>query len=292
MKKKQIVFIVNPISGIRKKECVPDVIERYLDKDIYDAQILYTEYAGHARGLAQKAIADGTDVIVAVGGDGSVNEVAKELINTNVTMGIIPYGSGNGLANYLNIPLNNHKAIELLNKCNTMAIDTISINDDLSVSIAGIGFDALVAKLFSTQKTRGFFTYLRIVAGEYLSYRPKKYTLTYNGETIVRRALFISFANSDQFGYNTTIAPDAKINDGLIDVCIVKKIPLFRIPYLAHMLFLKRIHKTKFVELIKTDEIFVSRKKNRVINIDGESKKLEKELHFKVNHLSLKVIVP
>ncbi len=292
MDKKTIVFIVNPISGIHKKHSVPDEISCFLDKDKYESKVLFTEYAGHAGPLARQAVADGVDIVVAVGGDGSINEVTKELANTKATMGIIPLGSGNGLANFLNIPINTRKAIEIINNCNVMDVDTISINNDLFVSIAGIGFDALVAKKFSTQKTRGFFTYFRIVLGEYLSYRPKKYTLTYDGQTITRRALFISFANSDQFGYNTSIAPDAEINDGLIDVCIVKKIPLYKIPYLAHMLFLKRIHKSSYVELIKTDEIFVTRKKNRVINIDGESKKLEKELHFKVNPLSLKLIVP
>ncbi len=290
--KKRIVFIVNPISGIRKKQNVPDDIDHYLDKEKYDAQILFTEYAGHAGPLARKAVADGADIIVAVGGDGSINEVSKELVYTKVTLGIIPLGSGNGLANFLNIPINVRKAIEILNNGNEMTIDTISVNDDYFVSIAGVGFDALVAKHFATQKRRGFMTYFRIVSNRYINYRPKKYILNCNNETITRRALFISFANSDQFGYNTSIAPDAKINDGLMDVCIVTKVPLLKIPYLTHMLFHKRVHESKYVELIKTDEIFVSRKKNRVVNIDGESKKLTKDLHFKMNHLSLKVIVP
>ncbi len=292
MKKQKIVFIINPISGIVKKKNVDTQIALSIDKEKYDYQILYTAFAGHAVELTVQSVKEGVDVIVAVGGDGSVNEVVNGLKGSNVKLGIIPLGSGNGLARFLKIPLNFKDAIKVINNSNFIAVDTVSVNDRLFLSIAGIGFDALVAKRFAKYHKRGFWSYFTIATKEYRMYRPKNYQLTMNGDVISRRALMIVFANSDQFGYNTSIAPNALINDGLIDVCIVKKIPVYKLLFFIQLLFLKQLNKTSYLEIIKTNELWVERKRNKVVNIDGEPVKLSKNLHIKVNHLALNVITP
>ncbi|MFZ4741776.1 MAG: diacylglycerol/lipid kinase family protein [Bacteroidales bacterium] len=292
MEKQKIVFVINPISGMVKKENVGNQIALYIDKEKFDYQIINTEYASHAIEITAHAVSNGADIIVAVGGDGSVNEVVNGLKGSNVKLGIIPLGSGNGLARFLKIPFQIKAAIEVLNNGNYTAVDTVNVNDRVFLSIAGIGFDALVAKRFAKYHKRGFWSYFTIATKEYRMYRPKKYQLTLNGETITQRALMIVFANSDQFGYNTSIAPHALINDGLIDVCILKKIPTYKMLFFIQLLFLKQLDKTKYLEIIKTDELWIERKRNKVVNIDGEPIRLTKNLHVKVNHLALNVIIP
>ncbi|MFZ4400190.1 MAG: diacylglycerol/lipid kinase family protein [Bacteroidales bacterium] len=292
MEKQKIVFIINPISGIVKKKNVGNQIASFIDKEKYDFHILNTEYAGHAVDLTAQSVKEGADIIVAVGGDGSVNEVVNGLNGSNVKLGIIPLGSGNGLARFLKIPFMIKNAIDVINNGSYTAVDTVNVNDRVFLSIAGIGFDALVAKRFAKYHKRGFWSYFSIATEEYRMYRPRKYQLTLNGETIKRRALMIVFANSDQFGYNTAIAPHAKINDGLIDICIVKKIPVYKMLFFIQLLFLKQLYKTNYLEIIKTSELWIERKRNKVVNIDGEAVKLTKKLHIKVNHLALNVLIP
>lgn len=291
--KKKLLFIINPISGSSHKESFPDFVDRVLDKSHYDYEIKYTERAGHASEISSAAVANNIDIVVAVGGDGTINEVARCLVNTRTQLGIIPSGSGNGLARHLNIPLHFEGALRLINKGICSKIDTATINGDVFISIAGVGFDALVAKLFAEDPNRGFFTYFKIVAAKFQSYKPKHYTLTLDNKTTIETdALFIAFANSSQFGYNTTIAPEAKLNDGLLDVCIVEKPPIFEMPLIINLLLLKRIHKSKFVQVYKASEITVKRNKNRTINLDGEPLKLKKKLKIKVNPLSLNILIP
>ena len=292
--RKTIRFIVNPASGSsrsRSKE-IEQLVDEHLDKTLFIPDMAFSTAPGQPLLLSRKAVEEGIDIIVAVGGDGSVNEVAKGLTGSKVTLGIIPMGSGNGLARHLNIPIDAAKAIETLNSGNTVLIDTVSINDDQFVSIAGVGFDALVADKFAESESRGFLTYFRIATRAYPFYKPKKYILDIDGKIFKRRALFISFANSDQFGYNTTIAPNADITDGMMDVCIVQKIPLFKAPLIAHLLMAKKIDQSSYVEIIQAKKVFLKRRKNEVINIDGEPVLLSRDLSIKVNHLALRVAIP
>jgi len=291
--RKRILFIVNPISGSRRKRNLPQLISDNIDKKKFEITIAQTQYAKHAIEISKQAVADGYDVIVAVGGDGTVNEVASQMIHSNSALGIIPGGSGNGLARHLNIPLTPVRAIELLNKGIATNIDTATINGIPFVSIAGVGFDAMVAKKFAKSPRRGFLTYFRIAANEFLNYKPKKYTLKFDdGLFIKRRAFFIAFANSNQFGYNAQIAPNARLNDGKIDICIAQKPNVFQTPVVANLLLLKLIDKSPLMDIISTSEVVITRKKNKVVNIDGEPIKLDRELVVKVVPSSLKVIIP
>ncbi len=292
MTKKRIIFIVNPISGVSKKGQLVKHIESTVDKSKFEYVILYTEGPGHATKICQAYTDMETDIIVAVGGDGSVNEVAKGLVGSETALGIIPAGSGNGLAHHLKIPVNYKKAIDIINKHKVIKIDTGSINDQLFVSIAGIGFDAYVAEKFSHGSRRGFLSYARIVAEEYPTYKSKKYKIEINGKIIETKALFIGFANSDQFGYGTSIAPFAKIDDGLLDVIIMKKPTVIEIPLLASLLYWRQVDKWKHIEFIKAAELTVEMEKGKWVNIDGEPKLLGEKLNIKVAPQSLNIIVP
>ena len=292
-KKKKIIFIINPISGTRRHRNLDALIDKNLDKTKYQYEIKYTQFAGHAIYLSKEAVEKGTDIIVAVGGDGSINEVASQMINTTSALGIIPLGSGNGLARHLGIPRIIPWAIKLINKGNITEIDTATVNGKPFISIAGVGFDAYVAKLFARNSRRGFLTYAHIIANNYLYYKPKKYKLHFeDGKKIKTKALFVSFANSNQFGFNTAIAPNARLRDGMLDVCIVQKPKIFDLPIILNLLLLRVIDKSQYVKIIRTNRFVIKQKRNRVVNIDGEAVKIDKKLKVKVNPLSLKIIIP
>lgn len=291
-RKKGLLFIINPISGIGKQKNIAELIREHANTSIFDYHVKFTQAPGHATELAKEAVASGINVVVAIGGDGTVNEIGQALVGSETALGIIPTGSGNGLARHLKIPFSFEKAIDVINRCKIRKIDTATINDQIFLSIAGVGYDAFVAKKFASAPKRGFFTYFRIVSNEYSQYQPKKYILEVDGRIIRRKALSITFANSNQFGNNTSIDPHAKLDDGLIDVCIVRRIPLWLVPFYVPMLFFKTFHKTHYIEIIRAKNATVTRKKGKTIHLDGDPLKTGKVLEMKVNPLSLNIIVP
>lgn len=290
--KEKILFIINPISGVGKQKSVEKAIEKKLDKRKFDYSIEYTEYAHHATLISFQASIQGVDIVVAVGGDGSINDCVRGLIDTDVTLGIIPAGSGNGLARHLNIPLNIEYAIEILNQRCRANIDTIRVNNKIYVSIAGIGFDALIAKEFKQTRTRGFNKYFSLIVQNYPFYESKKYVLEIDDKKIETEALFISFANSNQFGYNAVIAPKAELDDGMIDVSIVKKVPLMLLPWTAQLLFFRSLDKSIYVKRYKAKKVRVINDSSCLLNLDGESILMDRELNFSVNPQSLNVLIP
>lgn len=291
-RKKKILFIINPISGVGKQRTIGKAIRRKLDLSLFEYNISYTKYPHHAVEIAKEAVSNGFHIVVAVGGDGSANDVAQGLINSNTTMGIIPLGSGNGLARHLKIPFNIAKAIDVINKLKTEMIDTARINGKLFISIAGIGFDALIAEKFALDKRRGFWSYFNKTIREYFKYSPLEYTINIDQKQIKRDALLISFANSSQFGYNASISPTASICDGYIDLCIVNKMSAFRAAILAHKLFLKNIDSSKYIEVYKVKEAFISCKEPASIHIDGDTSERLKEIHLNIQPKTLSIIVP
>jgi YegS/Rv2252/BmrU family lipid kinase len=269
------------------------VVKRHLNKTKFTYEFKFTEYAGHAAVLSKEAVKNNTGIIVAVGGDGTINEIASQMIGSESVLGIIPLGSGNGLARHLGIPRIVPLAIRQINRFNVTSIDTATLNGVPFISIAGMGFDAKVARLFSKSQKRGFFTYAHLITNHFLQYKPKKYRLKLeDGTEITKRAFFISFANSNQFGYNTAIAPNAQLRDGQLDICIVQKPNVFELPIIANLLLLRAIDKSQYVETIRASRFTVQQKRNRWINIDGEPKKLKKKIDVEVKPLSLKVIIP
>jgi len=292
--KKKIVFIVNPKAGITPKSKV--VIEllagNIIPSSRFIPEVLFTERIGHATELAKDAIAKGADIIVASGGDGTVNEVACAMVDTDIPMGILPAGSGNGLARCLGISMSYALALRTIIKGNTKVMDVAYVNDMLYTSIAGIGFDAFVAQKFSESVIRGMISYMQIILNEFSSYKPLNYTLTIDGVQIEKQALMIIFANSDQFGFNTRIAPDAKVDDGLLDICIIKKMPVSQLMTVGYHLMKGTPGKSGFAEYYKGKEITIENISDPLMNIDGEPKIIKSPVSIKIKPLSLRVIVP
>lgn len=291
--KRNLLFIVNPISGIGKQKKIEELLETNIDKTLIDYTVRYTERIHHGKDLAREAVEQGCfDAIVAVGGDGSVNDVVSGLVGSNMALGIIPCGSGNGLARNLKIPLTPAHAIEVLNHYKIAEIDTIYLNNRVVTSIAGIGFDARVARRMKQTRVRGLQAYAKIIITDYPTYKEHTFRLSIDGNEIERKAWFISFANSNQFGYNTAIAPLAKLDDGLIDVCIVDRIPLLHLPLTAPLLYLNHFELSQHVEYFKAHEVTVFNNDEKWVNIDGEGERIGTELHFHNVRKSLKVLVP
>lgn len=285
------LFIVNPFSGVGRGKAIERHLFQHFNHELFNYELVYTERPGHATELCEAAVEKGIQLVVAVGGDGTVNEVARPLVGQKVSLGIIPSGSGNGLARHLKIPMETNKAVQVLNTKKTRRIDTVEVNDMFFLSIAGVGFDAVVAHKIAGEKRRGFLGYFRIAIGEYIKYRPKMFTMVIDGKKVKRKALFISFANSDQFGYNTSIAPHAKIDDGMIDICIMKKVPLWKTIFMAPLLYLRKIDRSPYVEIMRAREVDL-KQKNKRINLDGESVKMSNRLKIRVVPRSLEVVVP
>lgn len=290
--KKTALFIVNPHSGTRGKDHIPNLLKKYLDKTIYDWDVIFTRYAGEARELSN-AGKDKYDLIVATGGDGTINEVARPLLNSRAVLGIIPCGSGNGLARHLGIPLNPAKAIALLNYQHVTKIDTINLNDDVFLNVAGVGFDAHIARTFASSKKRGFLSYAMIALQEIRRFKSTDYNLFIDGVEKIENAPFlISVANSSQFGNNAYIAPDARIADGLMDVCVLRPFPFWYYPTLIGRLFTGTLMASKYFECWqgKSVRIEISDKaKDPCIHLDGDPYPIEKTINFSVNPLSLQV---
>ncbi len=291
--KKKIIFIINPISGHHNKNNFPNLVEKHIDKNQYEYSIVFTEYAGHATELTKKAIEDDFDYIAAVGGDGTINEVAKCLIGKRQILVIVPLGSGNGLARHLELPFKPERLIsEVINKGKVYKIDTAVMNDIPFISIAGIGFDALIADYFAKDENRGFITYAKLVTEKYPNYRQKEYTLILDDEKSIEcKPFFVTFANSSQFGYNAEISPKASVQDGLIDVCIFKKPTILEVPIVATYFLAKQIDKSNFIDIYKAKKIRVIRKVAEVANIDGEAVEMSKDITVEIIPLSLNVLL-
>ena len=284
--------MINPVSGISNKDRIRQILNEKLKDSGVDHEVKFTGYPGHGTELAREAAEKGFDAVVVAGGDGSVNEVAKGLVNSDVALGIIPTGSGNGLAHFLHIPFNLGKAIDNIIDFQIKKIDTFTVNENFGCNLAGVGFDAQVAVEFSKVKRRGFWSYFRIVLQEYITYESEEFILEFDGKTIKRRALMICFANSNQFGNNAVIAPDARADDGLIDICIISKVPLLEAPVMGTMLVSKLLNKTHYAEYFKTREVILHKSAGVPLHIDGDPMDADNKIHLKVNPLSLNVIVP
>ena len=241
--------------------------------------------------LAQDAVEQHYDIVAVAGGDGSINEVGTQLIGTDIALAIIPCGSGNGLSRCLHIPLDPLKALELINRKAICQIDTVKVNDVPFISISGTGYDAQVADDYAKDQHRGFETYFRYIIKNYFKLGEKDYTIVLPERTINTKAFFISFANSNQMGYDVPISPNASLWDGLVDICIVRKPNALELPIVGGYFLSKNMDKAPKVDIIQTPSVDILRPEAAVVNIDGESIMFEKDLHIRINPLSLNVIV-
>jgi diacylglycerol kinase (ATP) len=287
--KRKALFIINPVSGGKSKEGVPDLIEKNLDKAIFESTIIYSDGIRHAHELAQRAI--GTyELVVAVGGDGTVNEIASAIVCSNTVMGILPYGSGNGLSRFLGIPMDTEKAIRNLNNWHVEAIDAATANGDWFFNMAGMGFDAHIAEVFSHEEKRGFSTYVKSAFHEISNYKADTYYIDVDGVESKHEAFMLSFANSSQYGNNAHVSPDASVQDGLLDVCIIRQFPLWRFIEMGVRMFTKTADGSKYVSIMRGKHIKIRRDKPGPMHLDGEPRIAGTNVEIIVIPSSLKII--
>jgi YegS/Rv2252/BmrU family lipid kinase len=288
---RHITFIINPVSGTTKKKNIPKLIEDVFGDSNIEVAIRKTEYAGHAKEIAAELSEQGNTEIIAVGGDGTINEVVNGIKDSGATFGIIPSGSGNGLARHLGISMRAKRAMELIKLGHTQQIDLMKINGEYSANVSGVGFDALVAHQFQNSKTRGFISYAQISMNEFFKYQPQTYKINIDGKDMEREAFLISFANSSQFGNNAFIAPKASLTDGLIDVCILKPFPVIATAIVFERVMAKTINNSKFMDIIQGKKIVIKNTTN-IYHLDGDPRESENDLEIEICAGILKLIVP
>jgi len=291
--KTKVLFIVNPISGAKSNEDLSLLLEQNLEHSKFDYQYIETQYRDHATEIAHKAVIDNFNIVVACGGDGTINEVAKALVHTDTTLGIIPMGSGNGFAMHIGMGRNTRKAIQLLNQAEILCIDTCTINERFFINLAGIGFDALIAYRVDKGRSRGLKMYAKTVSKELFKFKAETFTIRTADNKIIKGAYsIIAVANAAMYGFNFNIAPKAKLTDGLLDIVLIKKSSIARMLLGSWRMLNKTLDKSSLVEIIKSKEVTISTDKPYYYHIDGESFRFNTDLHFKLIPRSLKVLFP
>ncbi len=289
--KKKIVFIINLTSGTSDKTIMPQLINDYLDKDKFEYEIVTTQYPGHASEISTKAKNDGVDIVVAVGGDGTVNEVARSIVHSQTALGIIPSGSGNGLARHLLLPMNAKKAIEIINECEIHELDYGIINGYPFFCTCGMGFDAFVSMKFAESGRRGPITYAENILREGLKYKPETYVIEDENGTNTYKAFLISCANASQYGNNAYIAPKASMSDGLMDVIIMEPFDMLEAPQISIDMFNKTLNKNAKIKTYQSKKIHIHRTKPGVIHYDGDPVMAGEDIDVEIKPKGIKIII-
>lgn len=291
----RILFVVNPISGILGKRAVVNSIPRLLDGDRFTYDIAETSYAGHATELARNAANRGIDIVCAIGGDGTVNEVARAILHTRTALAIIPLGSGNGLARHLHIPIDATRAIRLINDTPAHHIDYGLVNAHPFFCTCGVGFDALISREFATAKVRGPLSYAEQVLRHALTYNAETYEMDVEDEHGTHRklrALIIACANACQYGNNLYIAPQASVRDGLLDVTVIMPFNVLEAPQIAVQLINGTLKPSACIRTFRCRHLTIRRKQQGPIHFDGEPTNADPLLDVSVVHRGLLCICP
>lgn len=293
IEKKKIAFIINPISGTQGKEQILKWLDERLDKEKYIPEVIYTEWAGHGVEIAAQKAKEDTFAVVAIGGDGTINEIARALVHTKTALGIIPCGSGNGLARHLQIPMEPKQAIDIINEGLIDIIDYGKINDVPFFCTCGVGFDAFVSLKFSKAGKRGPLIYLEKTLLESLKYRPETYELEMDGNATQRyKAFLIACGNASQYGNNAYITPQATLNDGLLDVTILEPFTVLDVPSLSFQLFNKTIDQNSRIKTFRCKTLRIHRSKTGVVHFDGDPMMMGETVEVNIVQRGLQVIVP
>ena len=290
--KPKVRFIINPISGGKKKDHIPDAIRKACLELNIDADIFLCSSIAETKEKTKEAIHLNYQAVIAVGGDGTINLIGAELVNTQVALGIIPMGSGNGLARSLRIPFNIKQAINSICEFNMQSIDTGEVNGIPFINLSGIGFDAHVAGIFHNSQRRGLISYAKIILREFYQFTQEPIELHMDGEIIHTKAFLLAVCNGPQFGNNAIIAPLASLRDGVFHITILKRLKWFDAPRLAYRLFRGTIHLDSNTDCFSAKSLTIVRSNNGLMNIDGEPIMLSKNLRIEMRPLSLNVIVP
>lgn len=290
--KKKIRFIVNPRSGANRKRNLPGLIQKYVDYSQFEVEICLTEYAGHAVELAREAAENGVFIVVACGGDGSVNEISSPLIGTKTVLGVVPSGSGNGFASHLGIGRNLVRAIQSLNNGTVITVDTCRLNDRAFVNLAGIGFDGVVSKRLHDSRVRGLWAYIRYTLEEVWAFKMQQLDIQVDGREIMRKCLLVEVANAPIYGYGFSIVPHANFKDGQMEVLVLNAASKWRYLFESWRFLNRSFHKSRFAECFTCKEIVVKSRTKTCYHIDGEGFDLNGEARFSILPNSLRVMVP
>lgn len=289
---KKIRFIVNPFSGISKKGNLKERIETHLDLSQFSYELCYTEYAGHAITIAAEAREAGYDMVVVVGGDGSVNEVAQSLIGSDTILAVLPGGSGNGFAMHIGMGRNVNKAIQKLNTGKILTIDTCKMNEKAFVNLAGVGFDGMVANKIRKSTLRGFWAYFKHSIIAAFTYQMQEFEIEIDGKNFKKSCFIFEVANAPMYGYGFELVPTAKFDDGLLEILFLKKVPKWRYLLSGWRFFNKSMHKSSLAESFQAKEVRIKPSIFPIgAHIDGEGFLLEEDLKFTILPASLKVMV-
>jgi YegS/Rv2252/BmrU family lipid kinase len=286
-------FIYNPRSGHNAKN--PYLLARareFVVEQKLEADVVLTERPRHATELAQRAIDDGCELVVAIGGDGTMNEVAAALIDSPATLGLIPCGSGNGLGRHLGIPGPGKGAFRALLNGEVRVIDTGLANGIPFFNAMGVGFDAEISHRFNRLTNRGLPAYMHTTFGALFSFRSQRYVIRNDSLSIATNAFIISVANSDQYGNDCFIAPGARVDDGRLDITVLKSVDLFNALPIALRLFTKSIDGSPSVHRLLGSHFIIERPGPGLLHTDGETHETTAQIEISVRPRSLRVMAP
>lgn len=291
---KSILFVINPHSGKNRHKQIETFANDILSPEKFKVDFVYTRFAGHALELSRVGVEKEYDIIVAVGGDGTIHEVSQSVIHSKSAMAVIPMGSGNGFARFFGIPSNIRKAIEIIADANEQVIDSILCNNEYFVNVAGFGFDAQIGDIYdkSCAEERGGLNYVKLIVEEYLHYPIQKGKFLINGEEVEKSFFMATVANSNQWGLNAKIAPKADISDGKFELVLVKEMPAFDVIPATIRLFINQFNNSRHVETLHLEEFTIENPIPRLIHLDGEPRMITGDITFKIQKQSLKCIVP
>ena len=290
MPKTRLLFIANPISGTRSKEPVVASIPMFIDSTRFEWKVAWTDHRGHAAELALEAAKNDVDVCVAIGGDGTVNEVARSLCHTQTALAIVPMGSGNGLARHLQIPMDPDGALRVINDCAIKSLD-YGINDIPFFCTCGMGFDAFISEKFAAAGKRGLGTYIEKALQDGLSYKPETYELTLDGQKEVHTAFLVACGNASQYGNNFQIAPQASMSDGLLDVTIMEPFGMLKAPKIVMQMLRGTLDKNPAIHTYQCRSLHVHRSVPGVIHFDGEPAEAGTDIDIHLVEKGLRVVV-
>ena len=291
-KRRHILAIINPVSGTGSKDKIPRLIDTVVDQEKNDVSIVMSEYAGHAREIATQAVNDGIEIVIAIGGDGTVNEVGSALCGTDTALAIVPSGSGNGLARHLRISMNASRALQVLNNGVVGQFDYCTINGKPFFCTCGMGFDAAVSYKFSNEGTRGFITYIKTALSEYIKYQPQDYVINIDGTELKEKAFVIACCNAAQYGNNAYIAPRATMQDGLIDVTVMHPFNMIESPLIGARLFLRQLNHDNHVSIYRGKHVIIERTHEDIIHVDGDPMIMPAQVEIQNVSRGISIMVP
>lgn len=290
--KRKYLTIINPNSGTSRKTSIPELAYNILSENGSELYFVYTNEQGHVAQIIDDVAGQGFDVVIGVGGDGTINEVADAVRPTDMTMGIIPMGSGNGLARSLDIPMDPEAALEVIRKGYIKRIDCCEANGVPFFVTFGVGFDAQVTASYDQKSFRGPLSYVLSTVDQFIKHKSSLYRLHLNGEVIEQKAFLVTCANADQYGNNAIIAPEAELDDGLFDVVVIRNMSLLKAPQVAINLFTKNINESASIDIYRTDHLIIEREDADYAQVDGELLELGRRIEISIQKQQLPILVP